>query len=98
MAPNIPLIDPKSPSQSAAACDFGSILSRLLVATDGWKDAVAEMGAHLSSPDLATRDARLAAAVQLMGGDVAEKKMVTVQPGSVVNVHKRCRYASGCYR
>ena len=34
---------------------------------DGWKDAVAEMGAHLSSTDIATRDARFAAAVQLMG-------------------------------
>lgn len=54
---------------------------------DGWKAANAEMGEAMGAEDLGTRDARLAAAVELLGGDVEERKMVTVQPGSICFIH-----------
>ena len=53
---------------------------------DGWRAANAEMGAHLSSDDLGVRDARLAAAVELMGPGVHERKCITVEPGTVAFV------------
>ena len=54
---------------------------------DGWRAANAEMGAHLSSDDLGVRDARLAAAVELMGPGVHERKCITVEPGTVAFIH-----------
>ena len=63
---------------------------------DGWRAANAEMGAHLSSDDLGGRDARLAAAVELMGPGVHERKCITVEPGTVAFVsHTPQRYPLG---
>jgi hypothetical protein len=58
---------------------------------DGWAEANDQMNNAMNSDDLSIRDARLAAAVQLMGGGVHEQKMVTVQPGSVCFIRKCLR-------